>query len=330
MRYSTFVYGTGVVYGATVDFTEVLPATGPSTGGTSFVIRGEGFDYTDFDDDFTAGALDGAKWTDISAGTGSVATGADHLQLTTGSTSSSVAGIEMKTTFANTQYECKVNIPTPLSNPVSSVVLFGVFLLSSAIDGIRVAVLMDSTGAITLNMLVAVAGSVAETYSIDWTTGVSVFKILNWLDDTYVYANGSLVFTTKKVPRALDYWTFFSSNEAAAFNIQNVIVEYVKCAPFVMFDNQPVHDATVVGDYRIRGVTPASVDVSGNLEAYKGLVDVSVVAGSTYTDIDAFTYYYLDELTALDESSIDTKISLIGDSTIKTPSNEVKGLGGGK
>lgn len=330
MKYSTFVYGTGVVFGATVTFTEVLPTTGPSSGGTPIVIRGEGFDYTDFDDEFTAGVLDVFKWTDISAGTGSVSTGANHLELETGAIAGGLGGIEMKTTFANTQYECKVNVPTPSIFPLGEVHVFSMQLYADATNYSDISIILSTDKLFYLEVSVTHGGSAVEVYREAWTSGVSTFKILNWTDDTYFYANGSLFLRTKKHTRDVDTWKFFSTNDAANYAVQGVLVEHVKCKPFIMFDNEPVNDPIVVSDYRIRGTTPASVDAKGTLEAYKGLVDVSVVAGSTYTDVDAFTYYYVDELIALDETSIDTKISLIGDSTIKTPSNAVRGLGGGK
>ena len=329
MKYSTFVYGSGVLYGPTIDFTDVLPASGPSTGGQDIVILGEGFDYTDFDDDFTGVALDGAKWTDISAGTGSVSTGAAHLELATGAVAGGLGGIEMQTTFDNTQYECKVNIPKPIVYPLSEVHVFTMQLYADANNYSDISIILSTDKSFYLEVSITHGGSVVETYRDLWTYGVSTFKILNWTDDTYFYANGALFVHSKKHTRALDTWRFFSTNDAATYEMSGVIVEYVECRPFMMFDTNPVSNVTVVSDYRIRGVTPPSTNVYGKEGAYAGLVDVSVIAGKTSYDVDAYTYYFVDELIALDNVASSVKVNIVGDSVIKTPVTAARGLGEG-
>jgi len=329
MKYSTFVYGSGVLYGPTIDFTDVLPATGPSTGGQNIVIIGEGFDYTSFDDDFTGVGLDGAKWTDISAGTGSVTTGANHLVLTSGAVAAGTGGIEMKTTFDNTQYECKVNIPRPTVYPLSEVHIFTMQLYADANNHSTMSIILSTDKLFYLEVKITHGGSAVETYRESWTYGVSTFKILNWIDDTYFYANGSLFMKSKKHTRDVDTWRFYTTNDAATYDIDGVILEYVECKPFIMFDDRPIHDAVVVSDYRIRGVTPPSENVYGKDGAYAGLVAITVVAGTTSMDLDAYTYYYVDELIALDDTANTVKVNIVGDSTIKTPLTVARGLGEG-
>ena len=105
MKFSLFKYGTGILYGTLLSLDSISPDSGPSTGGVDFVIRGDSFQFLSFDDTFEGSVLDVTKWTDISSGTGTVATGSSHLQLSSGTTLGSVAGIEMLSNFTNVARE---------------------------------------------------------------------------------------------------------------------------------------------------------------------------------------------------------------------------------
>ena len=328
MKFSLFKYGTGILYGTTLALDSISPDTGPSTGGQAFVIRGETLYYPTYDSEFTGVVLDPSKWTDISSGTGSATTGSSHLQLSSGTTTGSVGGIQMIASHTDVQYEAKINIPSVTVNPTADVILFEMQNYVDANNQANFYVKLDSSGNVTLNSDVYLGGTLKDTYSETWTTGVSTLKILRWSTDVYFYANGSLFYYSKQGNTSSAAFRFFVGNLTTTYNVYNTVVEYVKNRPYAAFDNQVVHDLTVVSDSRARGFTPPSMDGRGRSAAYEGLVDVSVVSNATLTVTDMYEYYYVDSLTLVDEEQFDFKFSAIDDDSVKTPAASSRGLGG--
>ena len=332
MKYSRFKYSDGVLYGYGLALTSIAPDSGPSTGGAEFVCVGTSFDYETFDDDFTGVTLDLVKWTDISSGTGTVTTGSSNLQLSTGATLGSMAGILMNTVFYESQYEIKVNIPTPTANPATSVSLINFEYYVDANNFARLYVSLSSAGAITLDCLVRKSGVDVDEYSESWTVGVSTFKVLVWQEYVYFYANGSLFFSTRHFDSALQgAFRVYAYNALSAYNVYNTVVEYIIHRPYVVFgDTQIVNDPTLVSSTRLRGITPPSVDSKGTEAAYAGLVDINVVIDSVQTLPDAYEYVYVENLILIDEPQFSLKFSDITDDTVRTPELATRGLGGGK
>jgi len=332
MKYSRFIYQTSILYGYSLTFTGVTPDTGPSIGGVDFTCAGLGFDYQAFNDTFTGVALDLAKWTDISTGTGTVTTGASNLQLSTGATGSSVAGISMNATFYETQYEAKVNIPSVTVYPTSEVSLFTMQYYIDASNYGDMSVLLATDGSVTLECEVYKGAGLVSSYTEDWTMGLSTFKILVWMGNLYFYANGSLFFRSQHfVNGSLGYYKFFADNKSASYNVYNTVVEYIVNRPFVVFgDIQVVPDVTLVSDTRLRGLTPPSIDIYETEAAYAGLVDVNVCVDNVQTGADAYEYYYLKKLVILQENQFDILLSDITEDTVRTPELVTRGLGGGK
>jgi hypothetical protein len=330
MKFSLFRYQTGILYGMALAFDSISPDRGPSTGGVDFVIRGDSFQFPSFDDTFTGVLLDPAKWTDISTGSGSVTTGSSHLQLSSGTTLGSIAGISMISSFTNIQYEAKVNIPPVTINPTATVTLFQMQNFVDANNQANLIVELGSTGTVTLRCQVYLGGSLKDEYTTTWTTGVSTFKILRWNTDVYFYANGSLILLSKQGTLLSGAFRFFVDNRTTTYNIINTVVEYVINRPYVSFGDQVVDDLTVVSNTRARGLTPPSIDEREQLASYEGLVNVSVVSNITQTQLDFYEYYYEDSLTLLDEVQFDLKFSQIDDATVRTPTLSSRGLGGGK
>lgn len=330
-KYSTFIYNTAVLYGWTTGITSIFPDSGPSIGGEDFVVVGEGFDYDLYDDDFTAVTLNLAKWTDISSGTGSVATGTYHLQLNSGATASGIGGIEMVGTHLDTQFEARINVPSFNSvYPSATVNLFTISLYVDANNYANLELNLYANKDLKLETNVYKGGIQVSSYSEDWTVGLSVLKLLRFGTDVYFYANGALFASTKQFVTTAANFRFFVDNRTANYSIIGTIVESIESKTFVAFDNQVVHDPTMVSGVRLRGITPASVDAKGTSAAYQGLVDISVVAGETKISTDSYEYVYLDGLTLLDDSQSSVKISIIDDDTVRTPSDDSIGLGGGK
>ena len=193
MKFSLFKYSSGVLYGTALTFDSITPDTGPSTGGVDFVVTGSAFEYETFDDTFESVILDAAKWNDISAGSGSILTGTSHLQLTSGTTIGSIAGVEMISGHTNIQYEVRVTIPRVTANPTATVSLFHMQNYVDANNNSNFIIELDNQGNVTLNCEVYLGGSLVDTYSTTWTTGFCTLKMLRWGTDIYFYANGSLV-----------------------------------------------------------------------------------------------------------------------------------------
>ena len=330
MKFSLFKYSSGVLYGTALTFDSIDPDTGPSTGGVDFVVTGGSFVYETFDDTFESAVLDGAKWNDISVGSGVVTTGTSHLQLTSGTTVGSIAGVEMVSGHTNIQYEVRVTIPRIIANPTATVSLFHMQNYVDANNNSNLIIELDNQGNVTLKCEVYLGGSLVDTYSTDWTSGFCTLKILRWGTDIYFYANGSLVHRSRSGNILTGVFKFFVDNRTTNYNIYNTVVEYVINRPYVSFNDQIVHDVTVVSATRARGLTPPSIDVKEQLAAYAGLVNVSVVSNVTQTRANFYEYFYVDSLTLLNEEQFDLKFSEIDDETVRTPSLASRGLGGGR
>jgi hypothetical protein len=330
MKFSTFKYHSGILYGGTPTFTSIDPDSGPSTGGQDFVIIGDAMLFETYDDTFAI--LSGAKWTDASVGGGSVATGSSHLQLNTGAVAGGHAIVEsLAAVNSDVQFEVKVNIPPQTIRPTSDVILFGLSLYIDANNAFNIGVIYDSTGAIQLRCYTYVGSTIRSSQSIDWTTGISTFKILRFYSDVYFYANGSLVFFSKEGKANTDaFIRMGSSNGASNYDIVNVVVEYIVNRPFVVFDDQVVHDTIAVSDTRLRGHTPPSMSAKDISAAFAGLVTVYVCSSDTLVSRSAYEYYFVDDLILNDDTQFSTKLGLIGDSTVRTPTGYTRGLGEGR
>ncbi len=324
-KYSTFLYGSSILYGATIDY--FGPNRGPSIGGNDFIITGAGLNPTQWDDDFLAGILDLVKWTDISAGSGAVTTGSAHLGLTTGATAGSVAGVESNQTWDDVQGEIRVIIPRIATFPLSTVTLINYMLRIDANNYASIRIDMDSAGAMTLICETYVSSVLINSYSASWTRGLSIFKILRLGDAVYYIANGEIIHKTIGFPLVSAPFRFYAYNAAALYDVFGVIVEYFKFRTFAVFGDQPVHDTVTVSHNRLRGIVVPSVDNKEQSAAFAGLVSLSVVSSTVLTSPEPYEYYYLDELRVINSEQSQTLLSFINDEQIKTKDGVKKGIG---
>jgi len=326
-KYNTFIYGTGILYGMAMSITGVSPFRGPSTGGNNFIIEGSGFDPLQWNDDFTAGVLNLSRWTDISGGSGSLTTGSSHLTLDTGAVGGSIAGVESKAVWTNVQSEIRVTIPHITVYPVSTVYLINYVLYVDANNYASMRLELDTQGTMTLVCDLYSLGSLVTSYSTPWTRGLSTFKILRYNDKVYFIANGSVIYTEVGMSTSLATYRIYADNVAAAYAVSGIIVESFVFRPYAVFADNPVHDSVTVSVNRMRGTVVPSTDTKGQSAAYAGLVDVSVVAGGTYTALNAYEYYYLDSLRVINSEQSDIKMSFINDAQIKSKTGVKKGVG---
>ena len=328
--YSSFLYGSSVVYGATSTITSLSVDTGPSTGQTAITLLGAYLSWEGDDDTFIGAILDVLKFTDISSGPGAITTNAPNLSLSTGATPGSVAGIETAHPFGDISYEIKAIIPRITQYPDAATNLISMQLYVDASNYCTIGVNVGITsGTMTLDTEVVVAGVTVDSSSTAWTTGVSTFKILRWGNVVQFFANGSIIDSTKLFVTTASTFRYFNKNLTSTYDTL-CTVEYVKQRTFVAFDNQIQDEVTVVSPYRIRFSTPASVDTRGVSAAYAGLVDLSVCSQSVTTRSNFFEYYYDSVLTLAVSEQFGTTLSIVDDSTLRTPSGVVKGLGGGR
>ena len=325
-KYLTFKYGTGYLYGysATIDY--VYPDTGPSTGGTDFVISGEYLKPVLWDDTFTVAPLDPTKWVDISFG-GSVTPGATHLYLDTSATPNSMAGIISLATWNSLQFEARVILPTITSYPATS---FVVFNMTYWVDGSNYTVFqitLDSYGELLLSCVTTIAGTVVDTYSVEWSYGLSVLKLLRHGTMLEFIANGTVIHTFNSFSILPVYMVLYSLNDPVSTLACSCYVESILFKPFVVFADQIVHDVVAVSDYRLRGKTCASMSERHVSAAYAGPVDVTVVGFSDVTVADAFTYYFEDSLRVVNSEQTSTLLSFIDDTQLKTKDGVKKGIG---
>lgn len=330
--FSTFKYGTGVLYGSSTTVTTVAPETGPSPGENSFVLTGTGFDPRHWDDFFTGLVLDPVKWVDGSFGSGSVSTGPFHLELVTGAVALSGAGIESVAQWGSTQGEIRFTLPPISEYPTDVVKLMVLCLWIGANDyAIMYIELGAAPGTLVLRCEIYRGGALADELirPLPWTTGLSTFKILRWGSNLYFYANGNEVWRSQRFTDAAAKFQVGSTNGVTTYNLQGVRVQWFYYRPFAVFQDQPVHDSVVVSDFRMRGRVSPSADAKRVPAAYAGDVDVHAVGNGSFTLADAYEYYYVDALKVINSTQADTRFSIINDPQLLTPADEQKGLGGG-
>jgi len=330
-KFATFKYGSGILYGTATSIDEVNPDRGPSPGGNRFIMKGVGFDPRQWDDLFDGVSLDTVLWTDLSSGSGSVSTGAFHLQLDTGATPGSVAGIESKTIWGNVQGEIRINLPRIAQYPSDVVQLVALSLYVSATE-YAIAYIELTPSVLQLRCEVYRNGALADELIVPlpWTTGVTMLKILRFGSDVYFYANGSLAYRSVRFSSTTAKFRIFSTNGSTSYSLAGIRVEWFYFRPFVVFQNQPVHDTVIVSDTRCRGIVPASRDVKHTEGAYQGLVDVSMIANGDYTKSNAYEYYFVEQFRVINSAQAQSKLSFINDPQLFTPEGEQKGLGGGE
>jgi len=328
--YSSFIYGSGILYGVSASIGTIDPARGPSTGGNTFVINGSGFANAQWSSFFTDPALDPLKFTDVSVGFGSATTGTPNLTLSSGDAPGGIGGVESVATWTDAQAEAVLYIPPITAYPASEVVLGAMTLW---IDATNYAVLGIYLGAssstLVLRATTVRAGITLGTKEVEWTAGLSKLKILRWGTKLYFYAGGELFHTDARFVNTAATYRIGCGNQAAAYNAGCRMSAFY-WRPFAIFDGRPVHDATTVSEDRIRGQVPPSWNDKDTDAAYSGLVDVAVVGVGTFTKADAYEYYYVDQLTIIDNGSSDIKVSLLSDPLLKTPSASLRGLGNNK
>ena len=328
--YSGFKYGSGVLYGITCEITSVSPDSGPSTGGTRFVMTGDGFDPREWDDDFTDVLLT-SKWSDLSAGGGSIYTGPDHLRMSTGATNSALAGVQSSAAWGDVQGEIRVILSTPVVFPISDVVVCRYSLWVDADNSAQMYITMDPQGALKLYCETRVGGIKSDELRspLDWSLGLCTLKILRWGSDVHFIANGSVIWTTVKFVDSSASFRISSENLSQDYDIDTLKIEWFYFRPFAVFQNQPIHDTVIVSNKRARGLVPASRDIRFKRAAFKGLVDVSMVGTNTASVSDAYEYYFVDGLKAINVPQFATGLEIINDPQLETPAGDSKGLGGG-
>lgn len=324
--YSIFRYGSGILYGTSSIIDYIYPNDGPSIGGNNFVITGVNFNPLQWDDGFTDALLDPLKWTDISSGSGSLSTGASHLQLSTGTTVGSVSGISSVAGWVGFQGEVRINIPSIYLFPDSSadLIVYQIRIDSNNYASMRISV--DNVGKITLTCEVVLLGSVISSFSTTWTNGLSVIRILRYGEIVYFITNGVIIHAFYGFSLMPIYVRIWSENDPSVSYDVNTIVNEFKYKTFAVFGGRPVHNTTVVSDFRIRGIVVPSIDDKDQFAAYAGPVDVSVVGESPVEALGAYTYYYLDSLRVINSIQSGVMVSFINDNQIKTKDGVKKGI----
>ncbi len=316
--YSTFLYGPD-----TSTIASISPDTGPSTGGQSFVLTGTDFDPRHWDDTFELGALS-ALWTDSSVGTGTVTTGASHLQLSTGATAASYARIGSVNTWTDCQLEVRAILPRAARSAGTVVPL--AFQLRVDVNNYAVMYInLLAAGTYTINCDVYRAGVSVGSYSATCTRGLSNLRILRWGTTVYFIYNGALIYYNSGFVSTAATARIYAFNNAIAYDATST-VEWFYWRSFVVIGDQLVYAPTVVSNWRLRGFTPPSADEKGVVAAYAGLRDVSVVAVGTATYAASYEYYFEDRLRVLNIPQFDMLLSVIDDNQLITKSTMAKGL----
>ena len=321
-------YGSGILYGATSVINSISPDSGPSTGGVAFYTDVEGADPRIWDDLFLNPAVpDPLLWATLPdpGGSATLTTGTSHLQLSTGAVATSVAGIESLQTWTDCQCEIRVMLPQLAANPGGNVIPIALQLYVDANNYGLMYVQIDATGAYTINCDIYRGGASIATYSTTTTHGVGLLKILRFGTTLYFYYNNTLIYTNKDFVATVATYRVYSTNLAQNTTVLSTVIWFY-WRTFVAFGEQVVHNPTVVSDFRLRGLTPPSLDSFYQEAAYAGLVDFTLVGATSVTSVSAYEYYYLDRLKVMNNEQNDTLLSVIDDDRALTKTGYKKGL----
>jgi len=265
-----------------------------------------------------------ALWSDISSGSGSVNTGSSHLQLDTGITVSSIAGIESVVSWDYCQLELKVLL-TEVSNPSGVVRPIAFQLYVDANNYAIMYVELDSSGTYTLNCDVYRNGSSVGSYSEEVSTGSLNLRILRRDKTIYFIYNGTIVYYNSDFIISAAKIRIFSSNLTVGESV-SATVEWFYWRTYIAIGNELIYAPTVVSDTRIRGYTPPSVNDKGVSAAYAGPSDVLIVGAGDYVLVDGYEYYFEDRLRVMNIPQFDVLLSVVDDDQLITDSNRAKGL----
>lgn len=281
----------------------INPTTGPREGGTEVRVISPAADMSACNDDFADGSLS-AIWTDTSTGTGFARERLDDpvIELSTGVTAGSTAGLRTVATPNDLDASITIEIETATIPFASSLLVFGELAIvvdptpSSETDfrirveatgGGRQARVIARIGGQTVLNQFTVIGSVG--LGTDVAQGaVATFRLLRTGNRVLAFANETTLVDATWVPDA----------GAVGFQVLNDPTDdsYVLARarsylrlPVVVFGTEPMTTITFQGDDRVVGLTPAVPDAQCGDPL---VVDINIegCGGATDSAADAFTY----------------------------------------
>lgn len=281
----------------------ITPDTGPLEGGTEVRVVSSALDMAACSDDFADGSLS-AIWTDTSSGTGYVLERSDDavVELSTGTTAGSSAGLETVETPNNVDVSVTIGVLAATIPFATSLVVLGELSLivdptPSTETDLRVRV--EATGGGRVARIIARVNGQTTTnqFSIIGTVGlgtdvaqgaVSNFRLIRVGSRVRVYVNETLLADLNWVPTVGSIQFQVLNDATDASSVLARARSYVR-NPVVVFGSEPMTTITSVGGTRLVGLTP---EVPSAQCRDPLVVDISIegCGGTTDSSTDAFTY----------------------------------------
>lgn len=288
----------------------LAPQTGLIEGGTPVRLTAPTvFDMSACIPDFTDEVLDAGFWTDISSGSGDVREIGDvgELQLDTGTTAGSVAGVRTQDT------ETDVDIAVSLSErlvdapTLTDLTTFELSLYVSASTIFRVYA-TRSSGLARIHTTVTVDGNTTFDNVIDTHSGGARLRLLRWGSRVRVFVNSAQRLEAAWEPAAASIELRAANDVSIDGRILTRIRQYAR-RPVVLFGEHPLEEIILRSETIIEGTTPA--------QQLPGSVDINATGceGDTDSEPDGFTYTISPGVTLISQS--DATLTTLGDPIVR-------------
>jgi hypothetical protein len=300
---------------------------GSSDGGYDYILQDDGSTLlpTSLNTDFET--VDLAMWIDISTG-GGYTEDYPHLYLSTGTTASSICGLE-EDPFGLSLLEFKLNLFTHIvENTVRPMGYVYPIVYECEVSGIiaRIKFQVDTLGDILCICEYYKSGVLSGYKEITVDYGDHELSILRYLTTVILFVDGEIGLTIEDFPTSASNVAdlrFYSDNNGVEYDT-TCLVEGLEEQTFVSFGGALDYDPVNVSARRLRGIVPPSLNATKDLGSYSGTVTVYTVnTGGAAALPSTFEYYYDKKLVSINSKNL--KLSIVSDDFLKTLPSKNKG-----
>lgn len=234
-----------------------LTASGLISGGDVFTILNSGLSNAAFEDTFTSGSLNLAKWTDISSGGGSVSTGAG-LNMSI-STAGGTAGIRTVASYKNFDVSVRFTYDNTIEQlfPSSDITFLRLTARIDATNNFTIATIWDPTRGPSLRTTITIDGVTSTVLSNNVKSANKTLRLVRFGGRIQSYVGNSLLADFKGWRGDDVNIEVVSSSTSVPIPLQTVVSKYIP-AILVTFGDDIGPASFVVVD-RVVGTTPSTI-----------------------------------------------------------------------
>lgn len=310
---STPIYGWGIGAPSTPF---ISPGRGLIAGGDPFALVGLSVSNLTYGDTFTAGSLDLAKWTDLSSGGGSVATGVGGLKLnlTTAGGTASIRSVQLYKNF-DVAVTYSYNNAIEQLAPALGITYISLTARISAGNTFSVAHTWNPTMGPTITGTVFTSAVGTNLFTIPLKGAAGTLGLVRYGGHMQVYVGSEKVYDFGGWRNTDCGIEVTSTSPAQPLALRTTVTDYTPSI-LVTFGNDICPFAAESED-RILGITP-TVSLPGLVE-----VQAHSVVATTTLGVGSFEYFTPLQLTI---SRNNNTVEVNNDNTLRDTSTTEKGF----